>query len=111
MRDAKQDMDLDIGLFLDKYNELTNEDRRTLLRVLFQKHVLLNQSELVLTKYDFDAVKSAAASLFSRDLMPPIKISKKEISGNDINLLALMEAMISVLNGKNALRRGVKFER
>jgi hypothetical protein len=111
MRDAKQDIDLDIGLFLDKYGELTNEDRRALLRVLFQKHILLNQSELVLSKYDFDTIKSSAAGIYSRELMPPVKISKKEISTHDVSSLALMEAMISVLNGKNALKRVVKFER
>lgn len=109
MRDAKQDIDLDIAIFLDKHLEMSNEDKKKLLRAMFEKHILLNQSELILTKHDFDMIKSTASQLFLQANLP-IKVSKKQIDSSEVSSFLVVEAVIRVLNNKNALKRSVKFE-
>lgn len=100
----------DISLFLSKVEELTNSGRKELLMSILQKHVALSESELVLSKYDFDMIVSGAVGSYSREALPK-KLSGKELDHKEIVNLLLIESAIGVLNNKGALKRLPKFDR
>lgn len=100
----------DILLFLTRVDELTHTDRKELIFTLLRKHFILSESELVLSKYDYDCIVSNAKVAFS-DHAVPNSLSGKAIDYKDSINLLLIESAISVLNSKGALKRLPKFDR
>lgn len=100
----------DISLFLTKIDELTHSDRKELLLIVLKKHFLLDRSELLLSKYDYDMIISKAKTDFSENAIPT-SISGKTIDHKDSINILLIESVINTLNSKGALKRLPKFDR
>jgi hypothetical protein len=100
----------DISLFLIRVDELTHSDRKDLLLTMLKKHLLLDKSELILSKYDYDMMISKAKTDFSENAVPT-SISGKSIDHKDSINVLLIESVINVLNSKGALKRLPKFDR
>jgi hypothetical protein len=105
-----QDIEADIHLFLLKVDEMKYNDRKSLLMAMFQKHISLNESELILSKYDLDTIVNSAASIYSSASLPT-NISGKFLLPNEAVNLALVESTIELLNSKGAIKRLPKFDR
>ena len=104
MYTQRQDIKADVELFLNKLDELSRDDRRRLLTAMFEKHFVLNEGELVVTRFEFANIQSAAKSEFVRQPVP-MRFSNAEVSGHELTHIAMFESIISYLNSKNALRR------
>jgi hypothetical protein len=108
--ELSDDLLQDIGLFLTKIDELRHSDRKELLITMLRKHLVITKSELVLTKYDFDMMISAAKQNFSTQAVPQ-SIGNKAIDQSEARNLLIIEGAITVLNNKGALNRLPKFDR
>ena len=104
------DLMRDISLFLSKVEELRHSDRKELLMTILYKHVVLSESDLVLTKYDFDMMIGGAKNNVGREALPQ-SIGGKAIDQREAINLLMIESVISVLNNKGALKRLPKFDR
>jgi hypothetical protein len=100
----------DIGVFIDRMDELTVASKRELLLTMFKKHLVLNSGELVLDRYDFYTILSRAGDSYAKEALPK-KIGDKEITSNEVAKLFIVEATIELLNNKGALNRLPKFDR
>ncbi len=107
---SEEEVEQDIGTFLARHESMTMSDRRELLRAMFKKHILINEGELILSKYDFDMILGTAKNAFSRERIPQ-KIGDKDFYSAEAAQLFLIEAVFSVLNSKDALKKLPKFDR
>lgn len=105
-----QDIEADVALFLSKVDEMRYNDRKDLLMAIFQKHIALNESELILTKHDLDVIVSLASAGYAS--MPlPANVSGKFLLPKEAVNLSLVESTIELLNNKGAIKRTPKFDR
>lgn len=105
-----QDIEADVNQFLTKVDELKNSDRKDLLMAIFQKHIVLNESELILNRHDFDVIISGASNRYVNENLPIMIGSKKLLPTEAVNLMVI-ESTIELLNNKGAIKRLPKFDR
>ena len=110
MKNNKEDVDADIALFLSQENSLGLADKRTLLRAMFDKHLVLQTSDLILNRFDFNQIISNTVSAYSRDALPS-SIGNQTLDQNEVRNMVIMETFASFLNSKGALKRLPKFDR
>jgi hypothetical protein len=109
MRSLK-DIEQDVLQFLSKVEEIGTNDRKDLLMAIFQKHIILNESDLHLNKHDFDTVLGLARGRYVKEALP-ISISGKVLLPQESLSLMTMESTMEVLNSKGALKRLPSFNR
>lgn len=110
-------LESDISAFFRNIEGQLPEARKKTLKLLIDKYAHLYSTTVVLDKHDFDMIKDHARQFFVNSSFPK-KIgstknpgyTNKEISGGDINVLSIIEGTISVLNGKECLKRLPKFD-
>lgn len=105
-----QDIEADVNLFLSKVDEMKHNDRKDLLMAIFQKHIVLNESDLMLSKHDFDTIIGLSAMLYAERSLP-INVSGKTLLPSEATNLTLIESAIQLLNNKGAIKRLPKFDR
>mgnify|MGYP001574655140 CR=1 FL=1 len=106
----QQNFENDIAVFFERYDELKQEDRKRLLMSIFNTHILLNESELVIGSSDFHHIICMAKNEHAHRSLP-IKIEKYHLDNGEMANLSVMEAFIGFLNQKGALRRFPKFNK
>ena len=107
---ALEAVEQDAMQFLTKVDELKMNDRRELLMALFQKHIVLNEAEIVLDKFDFDVIVGLAKQLYVQQSLP-VRIGDSTLINQEATTLMIVEATIELLNSKGALKRVPKFNR
>lgn len=105
---SREEVQRDIDEFLEKQDTLNREARKALLFALFDKHICLSKSDLMLDLRDLHEVKSIASSRMS-SIALPAQISGKEVYQEDLRSIVLLESFGMQLNKHQALRRVPKF--
>lgn len=104
-----EEIDRDIIDFLDKIEHLSVNDQREALRLLFIKHLHLENSDFFLGKYEFNTIISKAKTNFVQQSTKPV-IEDLEIRQEHKHILAIIEATIGELRHLNILHKIVKFK-
>jgi hypothetical protein len=107
---TSEEIEKDIAEYLLKEQNLTKQGKRELLRSMFQKHFLVSNSELLLTRHDLSEIRSNAIQNFMK-LSLPVSISGVRLTETEANHLCLFEAFTQFLNQQDALNRRPKFDK
>lgn len=97
-------IDKDINEFLANQQGLDNNAKRDLLRNIFQKHIILAESNLEVDYADIISVMGQASSMYS-EIPMPIKISGKVLDHNQCVKFVVMDSLVRFLNSKGAFKR------
>lgn len=107
----KDQLEVDIHLFFENIETQDPTSRAKTLRQLIDKYAHLSTAPCILDKYDFNAVKEAAHNFYTRSAFPKkIGSNRQEICAIEANVLAIIEGTITVLNGKDCLKKIAKFD-
>lgn len=106
----EEEFEREISEFLNKINEFEVAQRKEILMLIFKKHTLQNESDLILDRHDLELVSSMAKAAYV-NLSLPHKIGGKFVDNSYLNVIATIEATIGLLNNKCAFRRFPKFDR
>jgi hypothetical protein len=107
----KKDIEDDISEFFRQTHKQSDQDKKKALMILFDKYIHLSTATELLTKYDFDMIKSNAIKLFTDRAWPKkFNNSYQEVSGQEAPNFSLVESTISYLNSKDCLKKMPKFD-
>ena len=95
--------------YLSIEDNLRKEDRLQYLMTIVNKHFGIDKVDHTIISYDFDQLVNYAKGQWARTTMP-IELSKREVHGNDVNYILIIEAFIGYLNKHKLLKRLVKFD-
>lgn len=104
-----QQIERDLREYLEKADNLRNEDRFKYLKTIFEKHFGTEKLDHMIIRHDLFQIISTAKSVFS-NMKPNPDLSGKPVDKCDIPNMAVIEAFISYLNKNNLLNKGVKFD-
>jgi hypothetical protein len=104
------DFEKDLQDFFARSEHLSPEDKKRFLLNLFQKHVLMNQSDLLMSSFDLEEIVSSAKLEYGHTALP-LEIGGKEVSPDRIMHYCIVNSTISFLNKNQALRRRSNFKR
>jgi hypothetical protein len=104
-----EEIEQDVLDFLSKVDNLSDNDRKQLLMLLFNKHLILNKSNVMISYNDFQYVLNLAKKIYSEESFP-IKIEDdkkvlREVPPSEVGHYCLMESVICLLNKKEALKK------
>jgi hypothetical protein len=104
-----EEIEQDVLEFLSKVDGLCHSDRKKILMLLFEKHLVTNKADLILSHDDFYAVLNNAKNMWTKEAFPvKLKDDKnvlRELSPSDVGYYCFFECVISLLNRKEALKR------
>lgn len=95
--------------YLQGDERLSKQDKLIQLRAIFDKHFASERTEHLILFSDLKEMIDSAKMLYSSTSLP-VKISKKEVTGNDINYVFILEAFIGYLNKHKLLKRMIDFD-
>lgn len=105
----------DISDFLYKVDSLRPEDRRALLTLLVNKHIVTSGANLVINYEDLEQIMMNARNIYVATPAPMRLANRKndsvELSATQFNQFCMVEAVIGFLNSKEALKRFPEFKR
>jgi hypothetical protein len=104
-----QQLDRELKEYLEKEPNLKREDRLNYLRALMNKHLEFNKLEHVVTSQDFYEIVSGAKNNYSNARLP-VKITKRQMDGNELTHIAMIESFIGYLNRMHLTKKTVKFD-
>jgi hypothetical protein len=107
--EQRKQIEADVNLFLQKFEEFDKQSRKELLMTLFSKHLLLNEAPLRVTRFDFEYILSQAKSEYAK-LRLPMKLSNTTVYASELPNICFVKAVAQYLNSKNALRRQFDFD-
>lgn len=103
----KEQVDRDIADYLQKENNLTENDKRRYLRALFEKHFEFQQLDHLINYNDFHDIISNAKTNYNN---VKLEITGRQLYPSEIPQVAIIEAVVMHLNGKGILRKLVKID-
>lgn len=95
--------------FLANEDTIRKSDRIHALMAIFNKHFGLDKIDHIASRYDLEQCIDNAKTAWPKATMP-MYISKREITGQDVNYLLILEAFIGYLNKNKLLKKLVKFD-
>lgn len=105
----------DILEFLSKVDGLRFEDRKALLTLLVNKHVVLSSAPLIMGYEDLELILSMARNIYVATPAPLFIPDRKgdgvELSTAQFNQYCLIESVVSFLNSKDGIKRLPKFKK
>ena len=106
----KREIELEIEAYLIGSEGQSFKDNTKALLELFNKHLDIFSTPVLLDKSDFDMIKSHAHTFMVNSQFPKcVGIKREKIDHNEANILAIIEGTIIVLNNKHFLRKLPKF--
>jgi len=110
MSKISQELEVDIKRFFENMEKQGHNDRVLSLKILFEKHLLLNTSDYMLDKHDLFTIISGAKGLFASKNFPIYLGDKCRLvpKGDQANL-CVIESTIQHLNNKKCLKKLPKF--
>lgn len=109
-QESLEAIERDVIQFLSKINEYKDQDRKAILMAIFQKHIVLNEGDLLLNEHDFNVIMGLASSKY-KEMGLPVLIGRKKLLPNEATNLALIDAVVELLNSKGAIKRLPFFDR
>ena len=107
----KNDLESDILAFFEQTEKQTLEGKKKSLKMLIEKYVHLTTTDCLLDKHDFEMIKDHAHRFFINSAFPKkVGSNRREISSYEANVLSVIEGTITVLNGKDCLKKIAKFD-
>lgn len=103
----KEQVERDISDYLDKEQNLSENDKRKYLRALFEKHFEFEKLDYMLNYHDFFSIISNAKVNYN-NVKP--EISGRQLYPSETPQAAIIEAVIMHLNGKGILKKLVKVD-
>jgi urate oxidase len=108
---VREQLDSEIYSLLKNIENQTIEDQRKTIILFMDKYIHLFSAPILLDKHDFDMVKSHAHAYIMEKAFPKYLGSKRrEVSGTEANVLAIIEGTIIVLNSKECFKKLPKFD-
>lgn len=104
-------LEADIAAFFENIEKQLPEAKKRTLKLLIDKYAHLMSTPVLLDKHDFDMIKDHAHKFFVSSGFPKkLGSNRREISGGEANILSIIEGTITVLNGKDCLKKLPKFD-
>jgi hypothetical protein len=103
----KEQVYREISDYLDKADNLTDNDKRKYLMALFEKHFEFEKLDHLLNYHDFHDIISNAKSNYNNI---KLEISGRQLYPSEVPQVAIIEAVAMHLNGKGLLRKIVKID-
>jgi hypothetical protein len=104
-----EEIEQDILDFLSKVDDLRHSDRKQILTLLFKKHLITNQGDVMISYNDLQQVLSNAKMMYAQEAFPvrlrDDKNALRELSPSEVGHYCVVECVISLLNRKEALKR------
>jgi hypothetical protein len=104
-----EEMENDIRHFIEKCDNLNDNDKRELLRSILAKHLHLEGAEFNLTKFNFINIMSKSTKNFV-DLAVKTRIQDKELTPAQLPTYCIINATIDELRKEKILKKPVKFK-
>lgn len=95
--------------FIEESANLNKQDKYTVLRAIFDKHLAMEKVDFQLTYGDFQEIINIAKANFANSTLP-LKISKRDVYHGEAPNVSMVEAVIGFLNKNKLLKRLVKFD-
>lgn len=106
----RRDMaEIELRDFLNKEENLSNQDKFKTLMAIFDKHFAMEKVEHQMDIGDMRQIVDYAKGSYIQTQLP-MKISKKEVYSTEVPHVLMIEAVISHLNRHELLRKLVKFD-
>lgn len=105
----KEQVDQDLEKYFAVEHKLRIDQKREHLRELFDRHFTFTQTDHSMTSSDLFHVVSGAKTGYANMRSSPY-ISGKAVEENDLRNVAVIEALLTYLNGNHLLKKIVKFE-
>lgn len=96
----------EIRQFLLAQDNLSHEDRVRALMAIFSKHFEFSKLKHEIQHWDVGTIASFAKLQFSNQTLPMF-ISRKQVPSDHLVTVALLEAVLSYLNGKGLLSKEI----
>lgn len=107
----KEQLEEDVSAFFENIEGQLPEARKRTLLNLIDKYAHLFSTPIMLTKYDFEMIKDHARKFLINSAFPKkIGSNRGEVHPSEANILSVIEGTITVLNGKECLRKLPKFD-
>jgi hypothetical protein len=103
----KEQVERDISDYLEKEENLTENDKRKYLRALFEKHFEFDKLDHLLNYHDFHDIISMAKTNYNN---VKLEISGRQLYPSEVSQVAIIEAVATHLNAKGILRKIVKID-
>lgn len=110
MKELTEEMERDIKDYLDKIDNMNENDKRDALRLLFVKHLHLENSEFLLGKYEFNCIISNAKTNFVNQ-STHVTVEGKDIQQEHKRIICIAQAVIGELRKLKVLHKVVKFKK
>jgi len=102
--DQRRVVSQDVLETIDKMKGLDSHFQFKMMMELYDKHLVLNTEPVIVKYRDIVKIISDAKSAMS-DLPGNLKVTKENISNDDIRFIAILEALISNLNRMEAFKK------
>lgn len=107
----KEQLEEDVAAFFRNIEGQLPESKKKTLMHLIDKYAHLFSAPILLTKHDFEMVKDHARRFLIDSAFPKkIGSNRQEVHPSEANILSIIEGTITVLNGKECLRKLPKFD-
>lgn len=104
-----QEIERDLREYLEKEPNLRRDDRLAYLTAIFHKRMELKKLDYVINNNDYFNILAQAKNYYVKMTLP-VRLTRKEMSGNDAVHISTFEAFIGYLNKNNLLKKLVKFD-
>lgn len=103
----KEQVFREISDYLEKADNLTDNDKRKYLMALFEKHFEFEKLDHLLNYHDFHDIISNAKANYNN---VKLELSGRQLYPSEVPQVAIIEAVAMHLNGKGLLRKLVKID-
>lgn len=108
----EDEIEQDALVFFDKIEGLSYRDKVSMLKLILSKYALLSVSDCMLGRSDLLKISSMAKGNMAKD-QATVHLGEKRTKLNfeEVRMMNITNAVISVLNGKDCFKRLPKFDK
>ena len=106
MTDPKEKIHRDLTDYIAMEEHLSDFDRLSILKAIFEKHFVLEKALHLITEHDIVSIGDMSKAKYN-GLSLPLQIGKKRMSYDELRVVAMVESFLGYMNLNHLSRKDI----